>query len=577
MRCLVLFLFVIGGSVFADELPVSRLLVIGIDGCRPDALAAASTPNLDALIEAGAFSDKTQILGDRYRSSDTSSGPGWSSFLTGVWADKHGVNDNTFRGRNYGPFPHFFRLVKDRWPDARTGSFVDWEPIDTHIVQAADVRVVYPAKGSVDYARCDGLLVRDAVRFLATDDPHVAMVYLGAIDEAGHAHGFHSDVLEYVRAIETVDERVGEVIHAMTQRPNYTKENWLVIVSTDHGGKDKGHGGGQNVPEILTTFLIVSGPGSVRGTIAESTYVVDVAATGLAHLGVDVPEYMDGRAVGLSGGNAVRNAAAKKSAMDSKSTAVGLSIVWEKDYLEVRGAGIPGGPIRTHYLEAYCRSGSTDRDWHQTVISHESELILATDDGKRIELRDRLSDGVVVKHVITAGKDEVTFTVTANNPTDVESQAHWAQPCMRVDGFTGADNKDANKTYPPYIKKFFLMLGGKITRLPTEPWAVKARYIPGQVYAPAHVDRNDVNPRPLSKLVPSDGLAGCYSEDETQILAVAWEPYQEIFQGVITCLHNDFRIGGLKPGETKTIRGKLYVVPADEAALLSRYRNDFAK
>ncbi|MCH2200490.1 MAG: hypothetical protein MK102_00860, partial [Fuerstiella sp.] len=109
----------------------------------------------------------------------------------------------------------------------------------------------------------------------------------------------------------------------------------------------------------------------------------------------------------------------------------------------------------------------------------------------------------------------------------------------------------------------------------TEPWAVQARYVPGQVYVPAHVDRNDVNPRPLSHHVPTSGLTGCYSADENMILAVAWEPYQEIFQGVITCLHNDFRIGGLKPDETKTIRGRLYIVPADESALLKRYGEDF--
>ncbi len=59
------------------------------------------------------------------------------------------------------------------------------------------------------------------------------------------------------------------------------------------------------------------------------------------------------------------------------------------------------------------------------------------------------------------------------------------------------------------------------------------------------------------------------------ILAVAWEPYQEIFQGVITCMHSDFRIGGLKPGETKKIRGKLYLVPADQQTLLARFREDF--
>jgi hypothetical protein len=47
--------------------------------------------------------------------------------------------------------------------------------------------------------------------------------------------------------------------------------------------------------------------------------------------------------------------------------------------------------------------------------------------------------------------------------------------------------------------------------------------------------------------------------DDSQILATAWEPYQELFQGVITCLHSDFRIGGLAPGQKKTIRGKLYL------------------
>ena len=94
-------------------------------------------------------------------------------------------------------------------------------------------------------------------------------------------------------------------------------------------------------------------------------------------------------------------------------------------------------------------------------------------------------------------------------------------------------------------------------------------------YCPAHVDRHDVNPRPLSSLVPSSGLCGAYSADRTQIIALAWEPYQEIFQGVIACLHNDFRIGGLAAGETKTIRGKIYFVRADEKALVARFERDF--
>ena len=53
-------------------------------------------------------------------------------------------------------------------------------------------------------------------------------------------------------------------------------------------------------------------------------------------------------------------------------------------------------------------------------------------------------------------------------------------------------------------------------------------------------------------------------------VATAWEPYQELFQGVIVCLHSDFRIGGLKPGESKTIRGKIYLMPADLTELHER-------
>jgi hypothetical protein len=41
------------------------------------------------------------------------------------------------------------------------------------------------------------------------------------------------------------------------------------------------------------------------------------------------------------------------------------------------------------------------------------------------------------------------------------------------------------------------------------------------------------------------------------------------------CIHSDFRIGGLQPGETKTIHGKIYLMENDVAKLLERYRRDF--
>lgn len=245
-----------------------------------------------------------------------------------------------------------------------------------------------------------------------------------------------------------------------------------------------------------------------------------------------------------------------------------LGLAWDKDILTIAGPNVPGGSIEVRYLEAYCRAGSTDRDWNETVIGHRTELVDRDPGGRTLKLRCTLNDGLIVDHVITAGVDEVDFRLTAHNPTATTSAAQWAQPCVRVDRFTGRGQDD-------YLPKCFVFRDGLPSRLPTEPWATRARYVPGQVWCPRHVDRNDVNPRPLSTIVPSNGLIGCYSADERSILATAWEPYQELFQGVIVCIHADLRLGGLKPGETKAIRGKLYVVPASIDALRQRYENDF--
>jgi hypothetical protein len=191
-----------------------------------------------------------------------------------------------------------------------------------------------------------------------------------------------------------------------------------------------------------------------------------------------------------------------------------------------------------------------------------------------LKLRDRLNDGVIVDHHIAAGHVEVSFRLIAKNPTDKPSQAHWAQPCIRVDRFTGLPD-EGRERIPNYARKCFVFLDRRLTHLPTTPWAVEARYTPGQVYCPSHVMRDDVNPRPLSTLVPSNGLIGCFSADGKKVLAVAWQPYQELFLGVATCIHSDFRIGGLVAGETKEIRGKIYLVDADVPALVRRYEQDF--
>lgn len=253
----------------------------------------------------------------------------------------------------------------------------------------------------------------------------------------------------------------------------------------------------------------------------------------------------------------------------------GLTLSREKNWLIIHGAQIPGESIRINYLEAYCRANSTDADWvKHTMVRHTNELLSVSDDNRVMKMRDTLADGVVVDHTITAREDEVDFLLIARNPSSARSEAHWAQPCVRLGDFTGFGAAQTKDDYA-YLPKCFVFLDGKPERMPTREWATKARYVPGQVWCPKDVPRTDVNPRPLSPLVPSNGLIGCFSDDEKLIFATAWEPYQELFQGVARCLHSDFRLGGLKPGETKRIRGKIYVVANDVPALLARYAKDF--
>jgi hypothetical protein len=258
-------------------------------------------------------------------------------------------------------------------------------------------------------------------------------------------------------------------------------------------------------------------------------------------------------------------------AADPKPT---LTLAREQNWLIIRGPQIPSGEIRINYLEAYCRAGSTDADWDtHTVIKHTSEVLSRSEDRKTLRIRDTLADGVTVEHTITAGDDEVDFRLVAHNPAATRSEAHWAQPCVRLGAFTGFASESPD--LDDYLGKCFVFLDGQLARMPTREWAKTARYIPGQVWCPRGVPRTDVNPRPLSPLVTSNGLIGVFSGDEKTIFAVAWEPYQELFQGVARCVHSDFRLGGLQPGETKNIRGKMYIVPNDVPALLARYGKDF--
>jgi len=287
-------------TVSAAE-PQPKVLFIGIDGCRWDAVQAANTPQLDALIKQGWLAVGTSILAPHETKGDTVSGPGWSNLLCGVWPDKHGVIDNSFRGSHYDTYPHFFARIKAQRPQAVTASFSDWGPIKEKILSAADHAVDLPAHGASDYNNKDAELATACAEYLRQQPVDVVMLYFGQVDETGHAKGFHPKVPEYVAAIERVDALIGQVREAVAARATLKDENWLILVGTDHGGAGTNHGGGREIPEIHSTFMIVSGAAAVQGQTEDPTYQVDHVATAISHLGItsDPAWQLDGQPRGL--------------------------------------------------------------------------------------------------------------------------------------------------------------------------------------------------------------------------------------------------------------------------------------
>lgn len=245
-----------------------------------------------------------------------------------------------------------------------------------------------------------------------------------------------------------------------------------------------------------------------------------------------------------------------------------MRLEWNDNMLTVFSPALPGERLEIWYLEAFCRGNSTDRDWAETVIPHKTTKLDAGADGTTLKLKSVVEPGVVVMHDIHAGRDEVEFRLTLTNPTDQYVDVQWAQPCIRVGPFTGLGQDE-------YIERCFIYTKAGTTTLDKTTRTEEARYRGGQVYVPDGINLDDVNPRPISPDVPAYPVIGCVSADEKMLLATTWDQTQELFQGVITCIHADFRVGGMNPGETKTLRGKLYLMPNDPDKLLARYRQDF--
>ncbi|HTD66758.1 MAG TPA: alkaline phosphatase family protein [Candidatus Limnocylindria bacterium] len=266
--CLVAsFVFVAAGLNLAAL--TNKVLIIGIDGTMPSAMAVASTPNINTLKSNGCYS--TRVVTHPV----THSASCWSSMFTGVWGDKHAVNDpgNSFAGNQFATYPSFFKRIEAANSNLNTLAFARWAPMLT-AVPDADVKLSFGSDAAVTDETC---------RRLTNSNPDVFWMLLLDVDGAGHSSGWGPTVTNYVRAIETADTRVGQIIGALANRVSYSNENWLVIVQTDHGEHDH-----PDLERSQVVFTIISGQAAGRGVMWPAPSIVDVCTTVLTHMGVPI-------------------------------------------------------------------------------------------------------------------------------------------------------------------------------------------------------------------------------------------------------------------------------------------------
>jgi len=270
---------------------VKRVLLIGIDGCRSDALQAANTPNLDQLMVNSRYS-WTLDRGD----TDIWSGAGWSTMLTGVWPMKHGVKDDFYVEKNYGEYPHFLCRVKETNDCFKTASIVHYAAINDEITSPCNTDVLR------DYD--EDKQVKEAVtNYLNDCTMDVVFTHFDEVDHAGHSRGFHPSIPQYINAIEQVDAYLEPILGAVYEREANHNEDWLIIVSTNHGGTIEGvHEDQNNNIDVTRVFGIFRTKNTTNlGELSYSPKLVDIVPTIFNHLDIPIQSAwnLDGSAVPL--------------------------------------------------------------------------------------------------------------------------------------------------------------------------------------------------------------------------------------------------------------------------------------
>ena len=259
-----------------------KVLVIGIDGFRSDAMQANITPFIHNLSQTSNsyYTDKHIV------ESITYSGPNWSSILTGVHMDKHNVTDNSFDNSNYNEYPSFFHYVEKANSDINTASIVNWTPINAYTL-ATDPDLAPTESindlGVFEYAQnilSNSTDINTDILFLQFDE----------LDGTGHTYGFSPDVEEYTNYANILDGYSEELFNIIKNR-RVKGEDWMYFIVSDHGGEGTAHGDSSD-PNINQTIFLAQHPELIfKANCCYTSSQADLAPTILSFLGISSSEF----------------------------------------------------------------------------------------------------------------------------------------------------------------------------------------------------------------------------------------------------------------------------------------------
>jgi predicted AlkP superfamily pyrophosphatase or phosphodiesterase len=260
-----------------------HVVLVSIDGLRPDAISASETPTLSRLAREGSYTFSAATI------VPSKTLPSHTSMLTGQPPDVHGVSWNTNAGlkkRNVR-IPTVFGVLRN-------------EGLVTAAFFSKSKFTSLQRPGSLDYSQAPGgwfgywpadRTVRDIENYLENERPHLLFVHLGDPDHAGHDSGWMSP--KYGEAVKRVDTSIARLLAIAAT--SFGSENFTMIVTADHGGHDRDHGSSD--PRDVTIPWIAWGRGVSPAALARPVETFDTASTIVWLLGISEPESWAGQAV----------------------------------------------------------------------------------------------------------------------------------------------------------------------------------------------------------------------------------------------------------------------------------------